>query len=196
MCPCMENHHIRLPLVVAAAVATAVVVVVVAVIVMSTLLVSECYVTTDGQPASLSWNKAPIWALRPDLDYSQTVTVLILWGALSDERTGLFCVYAAGPCQRSHYRVRVPLDSRPYFTVSDSRLPFSSPPTTRRVMVEVFDPASTRVTPTLLLHNLYMYVCIQYVCRCLIITCHILQDGFWASKSKNVHMNTYPENLP
>jgi hypothetical protein len=36
-------------------------------------------------------------------------------------------------------------DSRPYFTVSDSRLPFSSPPTTRRVTVEVFDPASTRV---------------------------------------------------
>jgi hypothetical protein len=33
---------------------------------------------------------------------------------------------------------------RPYFTVSDLRLPFSSPPTTRRVTVEVFDPASTR----------------------------------------------------
>jgi hypothetical protein len=35
---------------------------------------------------------------------------------------------------------------RPYFTVSDLRLPFSSPPTTRRVTVEVFDPASTRVS--------------------------------------------------
>jgi hypothetical protein len=32
----------------------------------------------------------------------------------------------------------------PYFTVSDSRLPYSSPPPTRRVTVEVFDPASTR----------------------------------------------------
>jgi hypothetical protein len=30
------------------------------------------------------------------------------------------------------------------FTLSDSRLPFSSPPSTRRVTVEVFDPASTR----------------------------------------------------
>jgi hypothetical protein len=30
-----------------------------------------------------------------------------------------------------------------YFTVSDLRLPFSSPPTTRRAAVEVFDPAST-----------------------------------------------------
>jgi hypothetical protein len=39
---------------------------------------------------------------------------------------------------------RVPWDPRPYFTVSDSRLPFSSPHTTRRATVEVFDPASTR----------------------------------------------------
>jgi hypothetical protein len=31
-----------------------------------------------------------------------------------------------------------------YFTVSDSRLPFPSPPTTRRATVEVFDPASTQ----------------------------------------------------
>jgi hypothetical protein len=29
----------------------------------------ESYVTTDGQPASLSWNKAPIWGLRPDFYY-------------------------------------------------------------------------------------------------------------------------------
>jgi hypothetical protein len=32
-------------------------------------LESESYVTTDGQPASLSWNKAPIWGLLPDLYY-------------------------------------------------------------------------------------------------------------------------------
>jgi hypothetical protein len=31
------------------------------------------YVTTDGQPASLSWNRAPIWGLRPDLHYCLTV---------------------------------------------------------------------------------------------------------------------------
>jgi hypothetical protein len=30
-----------------------------------------------------------------------TVTFLIPWGALSDERTGLSFVCAAGPCQRS-----------------------------------------------------------------------------------------------
>jgi hypothetical protein len=105
---------------------------------------SESYVTTDGQSARLSWNKAPIWGLRPDFYYCQTVTVLLMWGAVSDERTGLSFTTAAGPRQHSHSRVRVPWDSRPYFTVSDSRLPFPSPPTTRRATVEVFDPASTR----------------------------------------------------
>jgi hypothetical protein len=58
---------------------------------------------------------------------------------------GLSFVYATGPCQRSLSRVRVPWDSRPYFTVPDLRLPFSSPPATRRVTVEVFDPYSTRI---------------------------------------------------
>jgi hypothetical protein len=57
---------------------------------------------------------------------------------------GLSFIYAAGPCQRSVSRVLVPWDFRPYFTVSHLRHPFSSPPTTRRVTVEVFDPTSTR----------------------------------------------------
>jgi hypothetical protein len=35
----------------------------------------------------------------------------------------LFFTIAAGPRQRSHSQVRVPRDSWPYFTVSDSRLP-------------------------------------------------------------------------
>jgi hypothetical protein len=96
---------------------------------------------TDGQSASLSWNKSPIWGLRSDLCYCQTVAGLLIWGALSDERTGLYLTITAGPRQRSHSRVRVPWRSGPYVTVSDSRLPFPSPPTTRR---EVFDPASTR----------------------------------------------------
>jgi hypothetical protein len=117
---------------------------------VSKLLCNECesYVTTDGQSASLSWYKAPIWGLRPDLYYCLTVAGLLMCGALSDERRGLSFTTAAGPRQRSHSRVRVPWDSQPYFTVSDSRLPFSSPPTTRRVTVEVFDPASKRETPS------------------------------------------------
>jgi hypothetical protein len=70
---------------------------------------------------------------------------LVLWGALSDETTGLSFVYAAGPHQRGLSRLRVPWGSCPYFTLSHLRLPFSSPPTTRRVTVEVFDPASVKV---------------------------------------------------
>jgi hypothetical protein len=50
---------------------------------------SQSYVTIDGQSASLSWNKAPIWGLRPHLYYCQIVPGLLMWGALSDERTGL-----------------------------------------------------------------------------------------------------------
>jgi hypothetical protein len=107
-------------------------------------LCSSVLICQNGQSASLSWNKAPIWGLRPDFYYSQTVAGLLMWGALSDERTGLTFTIASDPRQRSHFRVRVPWDSWPYFTVSDLRLPFSSPPTTRRAKVEVSDPASTR----------------------------------------------------
>jgi hypothetical protein len=60
----------------------------------------QSYVTTDGQSASLSWNIAPIWGLRPDFYYCQTVVGLLMWGALSDERTGLSFTVAAGPRQR------------------------------------------------------------------------------------------------
>jgi hypothetical protein len=72
---------------------------------------SEYYVTTDGQSASLSWNKAPIWGLRPDFYNSQTVAGLLMWGALTDERMGLLFTIGAGPRERSHSRVRVPCDS-------------------------------------------------------------------------------------
>jgi hypothetical protein len=82
-----------------------------------------------------------IWDLRPDFYYCQTVAGLLMWGALSEERTSLSFTIAAGPCQHS-LGSRVPWNLWPYFTVSDSRLPFSSLPTIRRAMVEVFDPAS------------------------------------------------------
>jgi hypothetical protein len=67
--------------------------------------------------------------------YRRTVAGLLMWGALSDERTDPSFTIAADPRQRSHSWVRVPWDSRPYFTVSHLRLPFSSPPTTRRATV-------------------------------------------------------------
>jgi hypothetical protein len=65
----------------------------------------ESYVTTDGQLPILSWNKAPIWGLQPDIYYCLTVAALLILGSLSDERTGLSFTIAAGPQQGSHFRV-------------------------------------------------------------------------------------------
>jgi hypothetical protein len=98
--------------------------------------------------ASLSWHKAPIWGLRPEFYYCRTVAGLLMWAAVSGERTGLSFIIAADPRQHNNSRVRVPWDSRTYFTISDSRLPFSSPPTTCPT-----PPPTTRPTPppTLLL---------------------------------------------
>jgi hypothetical protein len=41
---------------------------------------SQSYVTTDGQSASLSWYKVPVWGLRSDLYFCQTVAGLLMWG--------------------------------------------------------------------------------------------------------------------
>jgi hypothetical protein len=53
-----------------------------------------------------------------------TVTVLFLWGARSDERSGPSFVCAAGPCQRSLSWVRVSWVSRPYFLSQIWDFPF------------------------------------------------------------------------
>jgi hypothetical protein len=59
------------------------------------LLTVSSYIMTDGQSASLSWYKAPIWGLWPDFYYCQTIVGLLIWGSLSDERTGLLFTIAA-----------------------------------------------------------------------------------------------------
>jgi hypothetical protein len=121
---------------------------------------SESDVTTDGQSASLSWYKAPIRGLRSDFYFRTeygirlTVTFLIPWGALSDERTGLSFVCAAGPCQRSLYRVRVPWDLRPYFTVSGVA------------------PVVFKITPRHGLHRKHIFpYCCVFAVACLSIRC-------------------------
>jgi hypothetical protein len=84
---------------------------------------------------------------HPSGAYEQIfITVRQLPSCWCDERTGLSFTIAAGHRQRSLSRVWVPWDSWPHFTLSDSRVPFSSSPMTRRATVEVFNPASTRAT--------------------------------------------------
>jgi hypothetical protein len=58
---------------------------------------SQSHIKTDGQSARPPRSKAPIGGLRPDYYYCQTVACLMMWGALSDERTGLSFAIAAGP---------------------------------------------------------------------------------------------------
>jgi hypothetical protein len=41
----------------------------------------ESYITTDSQSASLSWKKAPIWGLRPDIYMPLIITALFLWAS-------------------------------------------------------------------------------------------------------------------
>jgi hypothetical protein len=85
------------------------------------------------------------------------------WGAVSDDRTDQSFTIAAGPHQRSHSRVRVAWDSRPYFMVSDSRLPFSSSPTIRRATVEVVSQSvSLGVEPHLELTTSYLLLFDSY----------------------------------
>jgi hypothetical protein len=54
-----------------------------------------------------SWNKAPVWGLRPDFYACQTIAGLLMWGALSDESMGLSFTIAPGPRQCSHFRVHI-----------------------------------------------------------------------------------------
>jgi hypothetical protein len=50
----------------------------------------QSHIATDGRSVSKSWCRAQIVITL------LTVVVMFLWGALSDERTGLSFVYAAG----------------------------------------------------------------------------------------------------
>jgi hypothetical protein len=71
---------------------------------------------------------------------------LVFCGASSRQRGRDCLLYMLLPLAIAvFFRVRIPWNSRPYFTLSDLRLSLSSPPTTRRVTVEVFDPASSLV---------------------------------------------------
>jgi hypothetical protein len=95
---------------------------------------SESYNTTDGQSASLSWNKAPIWGLRPDFYYCQTVAGLLIWSVVYNFYLPSWTQSFSGPS---------PVGLVTIFNCLRFETSLSSPPKTRRATVEVFDPAST-----------------------------------------------------
>jgi hypothetical protein len=80
-----------------------------------------------------------------------------------------------------HSRVRGPWHSWPYFTVSDSRLPISSPPTTRRATVEVFDPASTQDWWT-------RDYCI-WICYCSLVGKYVFCVDIWINFLSCIYKN-------
>jgi hypothetical protein len=51
---------------------------------------SLSHVTTDGQSANLSWNKAPIWGLRSDFYYC--LTIAVFWYGAPSLARGLVCL--------------------------------------------------------------------------------------------------------
>jgi hypothetical protein len=58
---------------------------------------SQSHISTDGQPVSLG-------LMTRYLLLFDSYGLVFLWDALSDERTGLSPLHAAGPCQRSFLR--------------------------------------------------------------------------------------------
>jgi hypothetical protein len=107
---------------------------------------SESYVTTDGQSASLSWNKEPIWCLQI---YFITVSHLrVCWcGAFSlkKRRSVVWNCLWFSPAQS--FSGPSPLGLVTIFYCLRIETSLSSPPMTRNTTVEIFDPASTRDCP-------------------------------------------------
>jgi hypothetical protein len=82
---------------------------------------SQSYITTGGiPPVSTSWRQAP-WDSQPVFFFNWTFAVVVLMLHPLWQEDGSFTI-AAGLHQRSHSRIQVSRISRPYFSVSDSRL--------------------------------------------------------------------------
>jgi hypothetical protein len=104
---------------------------------------SETCVTTDSQSVSLSWNEAPIWGLRRFLLLSDSCGFVDVGRSLwREDRFVVFSCYWSSPAQSFlgfEFRYTSAIFHCLIYETS-----FSSPPTTRRATVEVFDRASTR----------------------------------------------------
>jgi hypothetical protein len=107
---------------------------------------SQSHIATDGQSVSKSWCRAPSGAHGQILITLWQLRSCFVGRPLWREDGSVFCIcswslpaqFFLGPC---------PLGLATIFYCLRFETSFSSPPTTRRVTVEVFDPASTRGSP-------------------------------------------------
>jgi hypothetical protein len=74
--------------------------------------------SVNYQIVCLSWNKAPIYGPRPVFYYCHTVACLLMWRALSDERTGLHITSQHGSRRKHRSSVAVQLLLRDGITYS------------------------------------------------------------------------------
>jgi hypothetical protein len=96
------------------------------------------------------------------------------------------------PSPAQSFRVRVPWDTWPYITVSESSRSFSSPPTTRKATVKVFDPASTPLHGPSRKHSVqeYLCYCIRIRCRRNVLTSRCLETALvYLFISRSLHSN-------
>jgi hypothetical protein len=108
---------------------------------------SESYVTTDGQAASLSWSKAPIWGLRPDLYYLCDSYGLVLVGRPLWREVGSVFWMCCWPLPAQSFSGPSPLGLATIFYCLRFETSLFVASYDSQVTVEVFDPASTRVIP-------------------------------------------------
>jgi hypothetical protein len=109
---------------------------------------------------------SPIWGSRPDFYYCHTVAPSLTRGRVSRLQLLLVVASAAilwSESRGTYYHILLTQWARfPYLFPRGTRwtsysprhwVPFSSPPTTRRAAVELFEPAFTRVSKTEFLQN-------------------------------------------
>jgi hypothetical protein len=127
-----------------------------------------------------------MWGSWPDIYYSLTVTVLFLWGALSDERTGLSFVYAAVPRQCNPSRVRVPnrlrFETSPFVASYDSQGHGGCIPLRLHMVRAVF-----LGTVQLIFMNLIFWSFTEICWQVLIL----LTVGQWRTLYMKSHMRSY-----
>jgi hypothetical protein len=103
---------------------------------------SRSHIATDGQSVSMSWCRAPSGD-RDQIFITVWQSRCCFCGAPSLTRGRVCLLYCPLPLQS--FSGPSPLGLATIFYCPRFETSFSSPPTTRRVTVEVFDPAFTRV---------------------------------------------------